>query len=472
MIIDYDYEGEINRLFELQTKNVVRLRTSSINDRIMKLKKLKEYIWENKEKIQEVVYRDLKKPSEEVLLTEIYPVISEIKYVIKNLKKWTRLQKMTTPISLFGAKSYYRFESKGVVLIISPWNYPFQLSIGPLITAIAAGNAVILKPSELSLNTSGYLKKLAVDVFDESEVAVIEGDAIVAQKLLENSFNHIFFTGSTKIAKSVLQKASSSLSSITLELGGKSPVIIDDKFDINEAAKKITWGKYLNAGQTCIAPDYVFVKKDLIGDFVNYLKHYIKKYYYSDGSERCTSYCSIINKQHFNRLKSVFDITVKEGAKVCEGGQFIEEECYISPTVLTDMGIDSHIMEEEIFGPILPVLPYEDINDVIRYINSKPTPLVLYVFSRDRKFYTNIVNHVISGDCLINDVIAHYANHKLPFGGHNASGIGKSHGFYGFKEFSHLRSIMIQPKYTMIQLLYPPYNDFIKKLIIWSTKYF
>lgn len=472
MSINKDFEREIDRLFELQKKNVVRLRTSSVNDRIMKLKKLKEYIWANREKIQEVVYNDLRKPPEEVLLTEIYPVIAEIKHVTKNLKRWTKLQKVGTPVSLFGAKSFCRFESKGVVLIISPWNYPFQLSIGPLVTAIAAGNAVILKPSELSLNTSGYIKKLVADIFDESEVAVIEGDAEVAQKLLEKSFNHIFFTGSTKVAKSVLQKASEVLSSVTLELGGKSPVIIDEKFDIKEAAKKITWGKYINAGQTCIAPDYVFVKKELAGDFVNNLKHYIKKYYYSGSSERCTNYCSIINKRHFNRLKSVFDMTVKEGAKVCEGGWFIEEECYISPTVLTDVGKDSHIMEEEIFGPILPVLTYEGIDDVIEYINSKPTPLVLYVFSRDKRFYTHIINNVISGDCLINDVIAHYANHKLPFGGHNASGIGKSHGYYGFKEFSHLRSIMVQPKHTMIQLLYPPYSDFVKKLIRWSVKYF
>lgn len=433
---------------------------------------MKEYIWENKEKIQEAVYNDLRKPPEEVLLTEIYPVVSEIRHVIKNLKKWTKPKKVRTPISLFGAKSYYRFEAKGVVLIISPWNYPFELSIGPLITAIAAGNAVVLKPSELSPHTSGYIKKLVADIFDESEVAVVEGDAVVAQKLLEMGFNHIFFTGSTKVAKAVLKKASETLSSVTLELGGKSPVIIDGKFDIEEAAKKITWGKYLNAGQTCIAPDYVFVKKELLGDFVSHLKHYIKKYYYSDGSGRCSNYCGIINERHFNRLKNVFEVTVKEGAKVCEGGLFVENECYISPTVLTDVGRDSYIMEEEIFGPILPVLTYEKIDDVIEYINSKPAPLVLYVFSRDRKFYRHVINNVISGDCLINDVIAHFANPRLPFGGHNASGIGKSHGYYGFREFSHLRSIMIQPKRTMLQLLYPPYGEFVKKLIEWSTKYF
>lgn len=470
MVAEHEFEKEINRLFELQKKNVVRLRTSNIKDRIAKLNKLKEHIWANREKIQEAIYKDLRKPREEVLLTEIYPVISEIKHAIKNIKRWTRLKKVRTPISLFGAKSYYRFESKGVVLIISPWNYPFQLSMGPLVAAIAAGNAVILKPSEISSNTSNCIKKFVTEIFDESEVAVVEGDATVAQKLLDKSFNHIFFTGSTKVAKSVLQKASSVLSSVTLELGGKSPVIIDDKFDLDEAAKKITWGKYLNAGQTCIAPDYVFIKKEMREEFIERLKHYIKKYYYSGDNIRCADYCSIINKQHFNRLKNVFDLTVKEGAKVCEGGQFIEEDLRISPTVLIDVDKDFPVMEEEIFGPILPVLTYVDINDVIEYVNSKPTPLVLYVFSRNKKFYTNIINNIISGDCLINDVIAHYANHKLPFGGHNASGIGKSRGFYGFREFSHQRSIMIQPRRTMMQLLYPPYSEKIKRLIEWSTK--
>lgn len=234
--------------------------------------------------------------------------------------------------------------------------------------------------------------------------------------------------------------------------------------------QKITWGKYINAGQTCIAPDYVFVKKELQEEFIELVKHYIKKYYYSGDSMRYANYCGIISKHHFNRLKSVFELTAKEGVQVCEGGQFIEEECFISPTVLKDVRKDSHIMEEEIFGPILPVLTYEDINDVIEYINLKPTPLVLYVFSRDRKFCTNIVNSIISGDCLITDVIAHYANHELPFGGHNASGIGKSRGYYGFKEVSHQRAIMIQSKRTMLQLFYPPYSDLVRKLIVWSIK--
>jgi aldehyde dehydrogenase (NAD+) len=357
----------------------------------------------------------------------------------------------------FLAKSTITYQPKGTALIISPWNYPFQLTMSPLISAIAAGNCVILKPSEHSPFTSAVIGEILTKGFDQREVACIEGEQRVSEALLELPFDHIFFTGSPAVGKFVMQAASRNLSSVTLELGGKSPVILDETADLEMTAHKVAWGKLINAGQTCIAPDYVLLPKDKRDEFVDYYLKAIKSMFFTeDGQLDRTVYAKIINQKHASRLVSLIANATACGAKLTEGGQ-LADDLTLSPALLIDVKADNSIMQEEIFGPILPIVTYEDQEEALAIINRAEKPLALYIFSNNKSNIQYILKQVSSGGACVNDVLIHVSNPHLPFGGVNGSGLGSCHGQFGFKAFSHERAVMFQSKFSVSTLIYPPY---------------
>ncbi|MDP4143543.1 MAG: aldehyde dehydrogenase family protein [Bacillota bacterium] len=465
-------EREIDRIFNLQMNYKWRLRETTAKYRIEKLKRLYTCIMKYKEEIVKAIYADFKKPEEEILLTEIFPVTSEIKHIIRHLNRWMRDKRVRTPLSHFGARCKIRHEPRGVSLIMSPWNFPFQLTIDPLVSAIAAGNCVMVKPSEFTPATTTLMKKMLSEVFDESEIAVFEGDYTVSQYLLEKPFDNIFFTGSPAVGKIVMEAAAKHLTTVTLELGGKSPVIVDASADLDMAAKRVAWGKCLNAGQICVAPDYLFIPESRKEEFVKLLNKYITSYYGS--MEKPTEelkYCRIITPKHFNRITGLIDEAVSKGAKISFGGHYEENDRFISPTVLTNIPSDSKVLEEEIFGPVLPIVTYKHINEALEYINSKPKPLALYIFSRDSKATDYILTHTESGDAVLNDVVVHVGNTNLPFGGFNNSGIGKTHGYHGFMAFTHERSYLKQAKVSAVGMFYPPFKASTKSIIGKLIKY-
>lgn len=456
---------EINRVFKLQQEYKHQLRQTTARERKDKLKKLMAVILDNSEIIAEAIYKDFRKPNEEVLVTEIVPLISSIRHTLKKLNAWMKAKRISTPLGYFTSKSYIRRESRGVSLILSPWNFPFQLAIDPLIYAVAAGNCVILKPSEFSPNTTEVIKKIVSQVFHEKEVAVFEGDYRIAEKLLELPFDNIFFTGSPAVGKKVMAAAAKNLATVTLELGGKSPVIIDPSADLEEAARKIIWGKTLNGGQICVAPDYLFIPKGKEEEFIQHAKKHINKFYGDMKEKEGLKYSSIINRRHFERIKALIEEALSKGAVISCGGDYDETLNLITPTLLTKVAPDSKIMEEEIFGPVLPIIAYEDIKEVYDYIKSKPKPLALYIFGKDKRAIKEILNNTESGDVCINNVILHVSNVNLPFGGFNNSGIGKTHGYHGFMAFTHERSVLKQGAINTASMLYPPFKYNIHKLV-------
>lgn len=465
-------ENEFAKLFDKQKANQYKIGNTSYKERIKKLKRLKHAI-ENtyKQGLRDALYADFKKPFLETDLTEIYLVIKEIKVAVSNLKNWTSKQKVETPLALLGTSSWIHYEPKGVCLIISPWNYPINLTFSPLVSAIAAGNTVIIKPSELTPNTSKVMASLIQDVFEENEVALVEGAVEVSQELLKLPFNHIFFTGSPTVGKIVMEAASKHLTSVTLELGGKSPTIIDETAHINSTVENLVWGKYLNNGQTCIAPDYVFVHETIKEAFLEAYKERVKLYYSSDASTS-ESYSRIVNKRHFNRLVSYIQNAKENGAKIELGGGYSEDDNFIEPTVISNLKEDTLLMQEEIFGPILPLKTYSNIDEVINYINEREKPLALYIYSQNKKTINTIINNTRAGGTCINTNALQVTNHELPFGGSNNSGIGKTHGFFGFQDFSNQRAVLKRHTTGPLNLLFPPYNNFKQKLIDLTIKWF
>ncbi|MEM9324949.1 MAG: aldehyde dehydrogenase family protein, partial [Bacteroidota bacterium] len=414
---------------------------------------------------------DFGKHPSEVDLSEIYPVTSEIKHAKRSLRKWLGANRRPTPIALLGASSRIKYEPKGVVLIISPWNFPINLTLGPLVSAIAAGNCVMIKPSEMTPHTSALMNKLISELFDESEVAVVEGSVKTAEPLLELPFNHIFFTGSPAIGKIVMQAAAKNLASVTLELGGKSPTIVDETADIKTAARRIAWGKFLNNGQVCIAPDYLLVHESQKKPLEQALKDTIKTFY-SEDPQQSKSYNRIVNARHYQRLKETVEDAFNQGANVVEGGKFKDDEHFISPTILTDVDLGSKVMQEEIFGPILPMIPFKTLDEAIAIINEKEKPLALYIYSQSKRNISQLLNNTRAGGTCINHNEIHFFNQHLGFGGVNNSGIGRGHGDEGFKAFSNPRGIMHQHMPNALDLLMPPYNGFKQKLIDLTIKWF
>lgn len=462
-------ENQIIEVLSLQKTALLRLSTSSAEERISKLRKIESYLLQHKEELCDVMYQDFKKPASEVVIAEMLGVKREINHTIKHLKSWMKPQSVSTPLMLLGTKGLVQYEAKGLCLIISPWNYPFNLSICPLVHAIAAGNAVILKPSELSPNTSGFIKKMISSLFDKSEVAVFEGDAAVSTFLLEQKFDHIFFTGSPAIGKVVMAAAAKYLTSVTLELGGKSPAIVGPEVNVEEAAAKIAWGKFLNNGQTCIAPDYLYVHEKNYYSFLQALEATVETFYGANVA-KSKDYARIVNRRHFDRITSLLEDAKEKGAQVLFGGITDADDCFISPTVLTNCTPDMRILQEEIFGPILPIMSFKDEFQVTADIRSGDKPLALYVFSTDTEFNQYILDNTSSGTSVVNDCLIQFGHNELPFGGVNHSGIGKSGGHYGFVEFSNQKSVVIQ-RTNLLKNFYPPYGVKVRWMIDFVLKW-
>ncbi|MFD2822253.1 aldehyde dehydrogenase family protein [Lacinutrix iliipiscaria] len=465
-------DNRFSELFNKQKVNQFHVGNSTYKERIKKLKRLKfalEHTY--RQSLKEALYKDFKKPFVETDLTELYLVIKEIKVAISNLKSWTSKVKVETPLTLFGTTSWIHYEPKGVCLILSPWNYPMNLTFSPLVSAIAAGNTVFIKPSELTPNSSKVMADLIKDIFNEDEVVLIEGAVDEAQELLKLPFNHIFFTGSPAVGKIVMEAASKHLTSVTLELGGKSPTIIDETANIDSTIQNLVWGKHINNGQTCIAPDYVWIHESIKDSFIEAYKNKLEVYYSSEVSSS-DSYCRVVNNKHFNRLVSYIENAKETGATIEFGGHYNSEDNFIEPTVISNLKEDTLLMQEEIFGPILPIKTYKNIDEVINYINTKEKPLALYIYSKNKRTINYILNNTRAGGTCINTNALQVSNHYLPFGGSNNSGIGKTHGFFGFQDFSNQRAVLKRHSVGPLNLLFPPYNNFKQKLIDLTIKWF
>ncbi|WP_055443797.1 aldehyde dehydrogenase family protein [Lacinutrix himadriensis] len=459
-------------LFNTQKANQYNIGNTTYTQRIAKLNALKKAVeFTYKDKIRQALFDDFKKPFTETDLTEIYPVIGEIKFAKSHLKSWMKRQIVDTPMSLLGSSSYYIYEPKGVCLLISPWNFPLNLTFGPLVSAIAAGNTVIIKPSEMTPNISKVMAEIVVDLFDENEIALVEGEVEVSQELLKLPFNHIFFTGSPQVGKIVMQAASKHLTSVTLELGGKSPTIIDETANLKAAAKKIAWGKFLNSGQTCIAPDYILVKDAVKDAFVTELREQLKTFYTVDASAS-DSLSRVVNAKHYERLVAHLEDAKSNNATIEIGGKTTSEDNFIEPTVISNVPESASLLQDEIFGPILPIKTYKTLDEAITYINAKEKPLALYVYSKSKKNINTIIANTRAGSTAINNNVLQYTNHNLPFGGSNNSGIGKAHGVFGFQEFSNMRSVLKQHTIGSIEFLFPPYTNFKQKLVDLTIKWF
>ena len=425
----------------------------SVEERVRFLKNLKSEIKLNEEDIYEALDLDLKKPRFETFATEIGFLLNEIELFIKKLRSWSKPKGIRSALINFPSKDYIIFEPYGKVLVISPWNYPFQLALLPAMSAFAAGNSVVLKPSEHTPNTSKLIKKIVEKVFPTELMSVIEGDSKTASKLLEKKWDYIFFTGSVKIGEIVAMAAAKNLTPYTLELGGKSPAIINKDIDLKLASKRIVWGKFLNSGQTCVAPDYLVAHKSIKGALI---KELIKRIEKTLGKqlEKTEDFTAIVNEKNFNRLVGLINKN-----NLIYGGKYDKVKRYISPTIIDSPKMDEEIMKDEIFGPILPVLSFEKIEDIDNIITKNPNPLALYVFSNNKKFNEIIINRYPFGGGAINDTIVHLANSRLPFGGIGNSGIGSYHGKASFELFSHKKSVVNRSTWFDNNLRYAPYKN-------------
>lgn len=436
-------------------------RTRDLHFRKIQLKRLLDIIRDNEDLILGALAADMRKPRLEAYASEIAVTLNEIRFARRKLSEWARPERTWTARPLLPSKCRVIREPLGVALIIAPWNYPFQLAAGPLVAAIAAGNCAVMKPSEMAPETSRVMEKMFRENFDPGFIAVVTGGTEVAGKLLQEKYDHIFFTGSTRVGKIVMEAASRSLTPVTLELGGKSPCIVDADVQLEYAARRIVWAKFFNAGQTCIAPDYVLADASIHDALLEALKGQIRKFY---GSNPFFSpdYARIVNDSHFERLVSYLG-----QGEIIAGGETKPGDRYIAPTVMDKVSINCPVMQEEIFGPILPVIPYRNFSDAIEFVNDRPKPLALYVFTRDREKQGQAISGTSSGALCINDALVHFVSHHLPFGGVGDSGMGSYHGRAGFETFSHARSIVKNTLKFDIPLRYAPY-----RFKLWLVKAF
>jgi len=464
--------NQFTDLFQKQKNHFLSsVKHEKIADRRNKLRAIKTWMRRNESLIISSIAADFNKSTEEIKFGEIKPVLSEINEALVNLRSWSSPNRVSSPVYLLGVNARVITEPKGVVLIIAPWNFPFNLCIGPMITALAAGNAVTIKPSELTPNTEKLIVQMVKELFDEKEVAVVTGDAEVGAELLKQPWNHIFFTGSPSVGSMVMEAAAKNLSSVTLELGGRNPAIVDSTAHVKDAAEKLIWGKCFNAGQSCVSPNYLFVHVSKYDDLLIELKKAYEKYYgVKPGEDGDRKIAQIVNNRHFNRIKSLVESAVSEGAEVLFGGEFNDEKNFIYPTILTNVTQDSAVFKEEIFGPVLPIMKYENWSEVFDTINSVEIPLALYIFSRSNRNISTILEHTSAGTSCINETTIQFIHPELPFGGHNHSGIGKAHGHFGFREFSNERSVLKQRiGFTTAKMIYPPYNGLKQRIINFLT---
>lgn len=435
--------------------------TRNVNSRKKILNRLYSAILKNEDKILEALNSDLGKSGFEAYITEIGIVLDELNYAINNVAKWARPEKVGTSVSTFPAKSRIYRVPYGCVLIISPWNYPFHLAIIPLISAIAAGNTVILKPSRKSIHTTAVLREILEDVFDLKYVYIVDPFEVSHEELLSYKYDYIFFTGSVSAGKSVMAKAAETLTPVTLELGGKSPAIVDENADIDISAKRIVWGKFINAGQTCVAPDYVLCYRGNKDKLIGKMKYYIKQFYGEDPLYN-SEYPKIIDEKAYLRLKKLIS------GDIVFGGKSDNDSLKIEPTIIDNVEFSDEIMKEEIFGPILPILTFEKIDEVIENVNGRPSPLAVYIFTKNKAVSERVINEINFGGGCVNDCLMHIASNKLPFGGVGESGMGAYHGKSGFLTFSHAKSIVDKNLKPDIKLRYPPAENklnFVRKFM-------
>ncbi len=440
-----DITQEISRVFDLQRAHQWDVKATKAGERKAKLARLKAAVEAHADDIVAAVRKDTRKPEQEIRVTEVLNVTANIQRNIDNLDEWMKPTEITPSMNP-NDKGLIVYEARGVCLILGPWNFPLGLVFGPLAAAVAAGNCCMVKLTDLCPNTAEIAGVIVREVFDENEVALFEGDVSVAEALLELPFNHIFFTGSTRVGKIVMAAAAKHLATVTLELGGKSPVIVDEGADIDKIAADLAGAKQFNGGQACISPDYVFVREDQKDKLVEGFKSRVAENLYADGKIKKESIAQIVNKGNFARVKSLFDDAVAQGAKVAAGGDLEEEDLTIHPTMLTDVTPQMKILQEEIFAPVLPVMTYDNLDQVIDYIEARDKPLALYVYSDNPANVQKVLDRTSSGGVTVNGVFSHYLENQLPFGGVNGSGMGSYHGYFGFKAFSHERAVYMHQK--------------------------
>ncbi|UCF64616.1 MAG: aldehyde dehydrogenase family protein [bacterium] len=464
----------IDRVFRELQRRRTENPIPDISSRLEKLQKLENWILSHRAEISEALSADFGKPVPETESQEIFSALTELRHARKKLKNWIKPRKVRRTLPLFANRGWVEYVPKGVVLIMAPWNYPFLLTTGPLISAVAAGNSIMLKPSEFSIHTSRLVKTMVSELFSIDEITVIYGHKEVAAELLKYPFDHIYFTGSSEVGKLVMTAAARNLTSVTLELGGKSPAIIHPSANLEDAAKKIAWGRFMNAGQTCVAPDYVLVPEELRENLVELLKRNLSQFYGKNEQqqESTPDFARIIDQRHFQRLKKLLEEALQNGATLEYGGNFQNDGLFISPTLLTGVSPDRQIMQEEIFGPILPIITYTSLEEAIRYINERGRPLAVYIFSQNKKVVPRIFSQTSSGGGGINEVLIQFVHPNLPFGGIRESGFGNAHGYYGFKAFSHEKAFIQGYSWSPLKLLYPPYPAWKKKVIDILIRYF
>jgi aldehyde dehydrogenase (NAD+) len=437
-----DVDQEISRVFELQRAHQWDVKATTAEERKAKLARLKAAVEAHADDIVAAVQKDTRKPEGEIRVTEVLNVVGNIQLNIDNVDEWMKPTEVT-PSKNPNDKAQITYEARGVCLILGPWNFPLGLTFGPLAAAIAAGNCCMVKLTDLCPNTARIAGEIVREVFDENEVALFEGDVSVAQALLELPFSHIFFTGSTRVGKIVMAAAAKHLSSVTLELGGKSPVIIDEGADVDAIGAALAGAKQFNGGQACISPDYVFVREEEQDRLVEAFRTNVESNLYEGGKIKKESIAQIVNKGNFDRVKALFEDAIEKGATVAVGGELDETDLTIHPTMLTGVTPQMKILQEEIFAPVLPVMTYENIDQAIGYIEARDKPLALYVFSPDEGNVDKVLKRTSSGGVTVNGVFSHYLENRLPFGGVNQSGTGSYHGYFGFKAFSHERAVYI-----------------------------
>ncbi len=461
--MEWSLQMTIQTLVKMQRDYYNQGHTKTYEFREKALKQLYNSVVEHEDEIKEALYKDLNKSSGEAYLTEIGVTLKEIRFLKKHLKKLMKIKRVKSEITNFPAKNFISPSPYGVVLIMSPWNYPIFLTLAPLAGAIAAGNCVVIKPSNYSSHTQDIIEKMILSVYENQFVAVVKGGREENQELLNQKFDYIFFTGSTSVGKVVMEKAAKNLTPVSLELGGKSPTIVTEDAVIDLAAKRIAFGKLINVGQTCVAPDYVLVHKKKQEELITKLKKYITQFY-GEQPLKNPDYGKIISRKHFERLVSLF-----KGQEVAFGGEHDVEIEKIAPTILTNVDLESEVMQEEIFGPILPIIAYDNLEEAIEIVKSKPHPLALYLFTTSKKTIHQVLNSVQFGGGNINDCIMHVASHHLPFGGVGESGMGSYHGKASFETFTHYRSLISKSNLYDLPIRYFPIDkkkeDFIKKVL-------
>lgn len=445
----------ISEIISRQRQFFATGKTKEVNFRREQLQQLKAAIKESSGAILDALYADLHKPEFEGYFE--LAVTQDIDYALKHLKSWVKPKKVKTPLTQFPSTGRIYPEPLGVVLIIGPWNYPFSLMISPLIGAIAAGNCAILKPSEIAPHTSKVLAEIVEATFEPEYIAILEGGVETSQQLLAEKFDHIFFTGGTRVGKIIMEAAAKHLTPVTLELGGKSPCLVDCDLNLTEAAKRITWGKLINAGQTCIAPDYLLVDKKIKSDLLAEIKKCLHEFY-GDNPALSPDYARIINQNQFDRLTKLL-----QDGDILIGGETINSDRYIAPTVIDNVALDAPIMQEEIFGPILPVIEYENLDEALAIINNRPKPLALYIFSQNKNIQQRILQATSSGGVCINDTVMQVGINELPFGGVGDSGIGSYHGIASFNTFSHHKSVLKKSFLFELNWRYAPYKEKVEQ---------